>query len=190
MYLGGINEVGMDSGVPNASFPHLTPASLTLSLLPPSILTSLPLENFSLPHRKRQVTSSYYISFQCMNCLQQEHEIFKTVGQFLCLFLRSFIYFFFQPTKVPSRQHCSHIKPCTRWNFIKPKPLRRPASSPDSTANCRPEFRPCGQDVFMGFYLHTWDVQWSVLALASSSPLKWLGYMTIAYNTHENPFSG
>ena len=70
----------------------------------PSSPTSVPLEYFSRPHRKKQkkkkkkkkqqVISSYNLSFQCMDYYQS----FKTVGQFVCLFLRSFVSLFFSFT--------------------------------------------------------------------------------------------
>ena len=73
--------VVVDRGVPNPHFPHpllpipspSPPASLTLTP------TSLPLEYFSRPHRKKnnknthtqkQVISSYNLSFQCMDYYQ------------------------------------------------------------------------------------------------------------------------
>ena len=77
----------MDRGVPNPRFPplpHFPPPHPPLSL--PLAPTSLPLEYFSRPHRKKkqqqqkQAISSYNLSFQCMDY----YESFKTVGQFVC----------------------------------------------------------------------------------------------------------
>ena len=76
--------------------PRLAAASLHLAP------TFLSLEHFSL-----QVTSSYYISFQC----QQEHQSFKTVGLFVCSLENLPVCFgVLQPSQRPSRQHCSQVK--------------------------------------------------------------------------------
>ena len=87
--------VGVDRGVPNPRFPppypHFPPPRPPLPS--PSSPTSLPLEYFSRPHRKKQkqqVISSYNLSLQCMDYYQS----FKTVWQFVCLFLRSFVSLF------------------------------------------------------------------------------------------------
>ena len=91
-------RVGVDRGIPNPRFPPPLPPlpSPSTPLPSPSSPTSLPLEYFSRPHRKKtkQVISSYNLSFQCMDYYQG----FKTVGQFVCLFLRSFVSLFWSFT--------------------------------------------------------------------------------------------
>ena len=86
----------MDGGVPNPRSPPLIPASLPLYHRFPSHSTpaSLPLEYFSRPHRKKNMSchQKYNISFQCMDYYQS----FKTVGLFVWLFLSSFVSLFLE----------------------------------------------------------------------------------------------
>ena len=48
--------------------------------------------------------------------------------------------------------------------ILKPKTIRcpdtvsYPAPSPDPTANCRPDFRSCGHNIYTCFHLNAWDV--------------------------------
>ena len=82
---------GGGQGVPNPRFPPpLAPLPSPSPPLPyPSPPTSLPSEYFFIPHRKRQFTSSCYLSFRWVDYFQQEHQS-KTVG--VCLIVPPFIY--------------------------------------------------------------------------------------------------
>ena len=115
--------VGVDRGVPNPRFPppsphfppprppHFPPSRPPLPS--PWNISPAPIEK----KKKKQVSSSYNLSFQCIDYYQS----FKTVGQFVCSSVHLLVCFGdLQPSQRPSRQHCSQVKPCL-WRKGKDK---------------------------------------------------------------------
>ena len=107
---------GWTGGVPNPRFPPLITTSPPLAPRFPPPRPPLPsLWNISPApiekKKKKQVSSSYNLSFQCIDYYQS----FKTVGQFVCSSVHLLVCFgVLQPSQRPSRQHCSQVKRCLR----------------------------------------------------------------------------
>ena len=96
-----------------------------------------------------------------------------------------------QPT-LPSRTCCKHRRSLP---YHKPKQqdaqtLSYPPPSPNRTANCRPDFCSCGQDIYTGFCPHAWMSHHLfcglTVALALSSSSKCLGHMKITCRIRKN----
>ena len=98
-------------------YPHFPPPRPPLPS--PSSPTSLPLEYFSRPHRKRtnkNNRSSHHITFHFSAWI-----IIKALRLYGSVFVCSSIHLLLcfgvlQPSQRPSRQHCSKAKPCLRRN--------------------------------------------------------------------------